>query len=63
MTDYLFSQMCFPLIDTILDTLSPGEHWDYFCDLTYGSDVVGCTDRQTFEVKIFIRFLKQVVIT
>ena len=50
--------MCFPLIDTILDTLSPGEHWDYFCDLTYGSDVVGCTDRQTFEVNRLIRFRK-----
>nr|CAG4650201.1 EOG090X07E6 [Sida crystallina] len=40
---------CFPLIDTILDTLSPSEDWDYFCDLTNGSDIVCCGERLTFE--------------
>ncbi len=43
-------QVCYPLIDTILDGLNPKEDLEDFCDLTNYTDVLCCTERSTFEV-------------
>nr|CAG4651027.1 EOG090X07E6 [Simocephalus serrulatus]SVE94279.1 EOG090X07E6 [Simocephalus serrulatus] len=42
-------KVCYPLIDTILDGLNPREDWEDFCDLTKCTDVLCCSERQTFE--------------
>ncbi|XP_046440073.1 protein fuzzy homolog [Daphnia pulex] len=42
-------KVCYPLIDTILDGLSPKEDLEDFCDLTNYTDVLCCTERSTFE--------------
>lgn len=43
-------QVCFPMIDTILDGLNPRDDWDDFCDITNCIDAISCPEHQTFEV-------------
>jgi len=42
-------KVCYPLIDTILDSLNPKEDWDNFCDITSCSDVLSCPERPALE--------------
>nr|CAG4647953.1 EOG090X07E6 [Moina brachiata]SVE93050.1 EOG090X07E6 [Moina brachiata] len=42
-------KICYPLIDMVLDNLSPQEDWEDFCDITHCTDVMVCAERHTFE--------------
>nr|CAG4646306.1 EOG090X07E6 [Macrothrix elegans] len=42
-------RICYPLIDTVLDSLNPREDWEDFCDLTQCTDMFSCPEKPTFE--------------
>ena len=50
-------QLCYPLIDKILDSLNPQEDWDNFCDITNCSDILSCSERPTLKVNAQIDLL------